>query len=302
VIAADQSGNGAVYKLLALGTNGQGTFIFATNFHTGTVDIFDLSFHLVHFGHNAFVDPTKGPDAIPSNFAPFGVRNFNGTLFVTYAEQDAAKHDDVAGVGNGFIDEVDTSGNFIRRFVSRGLLNSPIGATIAPANFGPFSNDVLIGNFGDSHVDPFDPVTGKSLGPLSDSNGNPLVLNGGFKQTAAKGLWGIGFGTGAGGAGAGTLYFAAGINAENDGLFGMVNFDSRGNHHSLASPASPSAGAQSFPATSNRSRGMAASNPNAVQSDLFFAAVAEADQPMPISGHRTAAHKELDGLELVSNP
>lgn len=223
VIAADQSGNGAVYKLLALGTNPQGTFIFASNFHNGTVDIFDSNFHLVHFGPSAFVDPTTGPDAIPSNFAPFGVKNFNGTLFVTYAEQDAAKHDDVAGVGNGFIDEYDTSGNFIRRFATRGLLNSPIGAAIAPANFGPFSNDVLIGNFGDSRVNAFDPKTGRFLGQLTDKQGNPLVLNGGFKETDSKGLWGIGFGNGQGGAGANTLFFADGINEEKDGLFGAVN-------------------------------------------------------------------------------
>jgi uncharacterized protein (TIGR03118 family) len=222
VIAADQSGNGAVYKLLALGTNAQGTFIFATNFHNGTVDVFDSSFHLVHFGPNAFVDPTTGPNAIPSDFAPFGVKNFNGMLFVTYAKQDADKHDDVAGVGNGFIDEFDTSGTFIRRFATRGLLNSPIGATIAPANFGQFSNDVLIGNFGDSHVNAFDPTTGKFLGQLTDTHGNPLVLNGGFKETDTKGLWGIGFGNGAGGAATNTLFFAAGINEEMDGLFGKV--------------------------------------------------------------------------------
>jgi uncharacterized protein (TIGR03118 family) len=98
VIVADQSGNGAVYKLLALGTNAQGTFIFASDFHNGTVDIFDSHFNLVHFGPDAFVDPTTGMDAIPSDFAPFGIKNFNGNLFVTYAKQDAAKHDDVAGV------------------------------------------------------------------------------------------------------------------------------------------------------------------------------------------------------------
>jgi uncharacterized protein (TIGR03118 family) len=141
----------------------------------------------VHFGPNAFVDPSSGADAIPSDFAPFGVKSFNGTLFVTYARQDAARHDDVAGVGNGFIDEFDTSGNFIRRFATRGLLNSPIGATISPANFGQFSNDVLIGNFGDSHVNAFGPATGAFLGRLTDAQGNPLVLNGGFKETDTKG-------------------------------------------------------------------------------------------------------------------
>ena len=221
VIAADRSGDGAVYKLLALGTNAQGTFIFASDFHNGTIDIFDSSFNSVSFGANAFVDPTTGPNAIPSDFAPFGVKNFGGTLFVTYAKQDADKHDDVAGVGNGFIDEFDTSGNFIRRFATRGLLNSPIGATIAPANFGQFSNDVLIGNFGDSHVNAFD-ATGTFLGQLTDTQGNPLILNGGFQETDTKGLWGIGFGNGEDGAGTNEMFFASGINDENDGLFGKV--------------------------------------------------------------------------------
>ena len=222
VIAADQSGNGAIYKLLALGTNTQGTFIFASDFHNGTIDIFDSSFNLVRFGANAFVDPTTGADAIPSDFAPFGVKNFGGTLFVTYAKQDADKEDDVAGVGNGFIDEFDTSGNFIRRFATRGLLNSPIGAAIAPANFGQFSGDVLIGNFGDSHVNAFDPASGAFLGQLTDTQGDPLILNGGFQETDTKGLWGIGFGNGADGAGVDEMFFAAGINEENDGLFGKV--------------------------------------------------------------------------------
>ncbi len=238
VIAADQSGNGAVYKLLTLGTNAQGTFIFATNFHNGTIDVFNSSFQIVHFGPNAFVDPTTGPDAIPSDFAPFGVKNFNGTLFVTYAEQDADKHDDVAGVGNGFIDEFDTSGHFIRRFATRGLLNSPIGATIAPANFGRFSNDVLIGNFGDSHVNAFDPVTGQFLGQLTDAHGNPLALNGGAQETDTKGLWGIGFGDGQGGTDPNALYFAAGVHDEADGVFGKVtvadrdrNLDERSRGH-----------------------------------------------------------------------
>jgi hypothetical protein len=131
------------------------------------------------------------------------------------------------------------------------LLNSPIGATIAPADFGQFSNDVLIGNFGDSHVNAFDPATGAFLGQLTDTQGNPLVLNGGFKQTDTKGLWGIGFGNGAGSAGTKTLFFASGINQENDGLFGSVNMASTGSDppadplsrhdplHVVASPSIP---------------------------------------------------------------
>jgi uncharacterized protein (TIGR03118 family) len=243
VIAADQSGNGAVYKLLAMGTNGGSTFLYASNFHNGTVDVFDSNFHLVHFSPTAFVDPTTGPDAIPSDFAPFGVKNFNGTLFVTYAKQDAARHDDVEGVGNGFIDEFDTAGHFLRRFATRGTLNSPIGAAIAPAGFGPFGGDILIGNFGDSHVNVFSP-SGQFLGQLSDTHGHPLVLNGGFPETNTKGLWGIGFGNGVDGAGTKSLFFAAGINLENDGLFGMVNVARHGHDDGTDDSASSPGGKQ----------------------------------------------------------
>jgi len=229
VIGADQSGNGAVYKLLAMGSNAQGNFLYATNFHNGTVDVFDKNFHLVHLA-GSFTDPTTGPLAIPKDFAPFGVKNINGTLFVTYAKQDAAKHDDVEGVGNGYIDEFDTSGHFIARFASQGTLNSPIGMAVAPANFGKFSNDLLVGNFGDSRVNAFDLKTGAFLGQLSDAQGHPLTLNGGFPETNLKGLWGIGFGNGHDGAATNTLFFAAGINAEADGLFGKVTVADNDHH------------------------------------------------------------------------
>src|SRR5262249_25787767 len=158
VIAADQSGNNAVYKLLAMGSSGGANYLYATNFHNGTVDVFDTHFAPHTISDGQFTDPNA-----PAGFAPFGVKNVNGTLFVTYAKQDAAKHDDVAGPGNGFSDEFKTDGTFIKRFASGsavqkgGLdeLNSPIGATFAPAGFGTFGGDLLIGNFGDSHVSAF---------------------------------------------------------------------------------------------------------------------------------------------------
>jgi uncharacterized protein (TIGR03118 family) len=235
VIAADQSASGAVYKLLSLDTNSHGTFILATDFRNGKIDIFDSSFHPVArgtdgFGPNAFADST-----IPSGFAPFGVKVFGDTVFVTYAKQDASKTDEVPGVGDGFIDEFDTSGSLIGRFASGGLLNDPIGATIAPAGFGPFGGDVLIGNFGDSKVNVFTP-SGQFLGQLSDRNGNPLILNGGVQETDTRGLWGIGFGNGQGGAGTTSLFFADGPNLENDGVFGMVNPDPAGNDPPSADP------------------------------------------------------------------
>ena len=143
-------------------------------------------------------------------------------LFVTYAKQDDAKHDDVAGVGNGFIDEFTLSGQLITRFASQGLLNSPHGMAVAPDNFGAFSNALLVGNFGDSKVNAFDLKTGAFLGQLTDAQGHPLILNGGFNESDTKGLWGITFGNGHGGAATNSLFFASGINDENDGLFGKV--------------------------------------------------------------------------------
>ncbi|HZU37729.1 MAG TPA: TIGR03118 family protein [Gemmataceae bacterium] len=216
ILAADQSSAGAVYKLLAMGSNSQGNFLFATDFHNGKIDVFDKNFKLVHLD-GSFSDPT-----LPAGFAPFGVKNIGGTLFVTYAKQDAARHDDVAGVGNGFIDEFDTEGHFLKRFASQGLLNSPIGMAVAPSNFGQFSGALLVGNFGDSHVSAFNLTTGEFLGQLTDAHGNPLVLNGGFHGPDTKGLWGIAFGNGRQGAATNALFFAAGINDEKDGVFGMV--------------------------------------------------------------------------------
>jgi uncharacterized protein (TIGR03118 family) len=228
VIGADLSDSGAVFKTLTLGTNAHGNVIFTSDFHNDQVDIFDKNFQLV----GSFTDPN--PHA---GFAPFGVHNINGTLFVTFAKQDDPNnaHDDVEGPGNGFIDEFTTDGAFIKRFATGSalqpggldVLNSPFGAAVAPAHFGQFSSTpnnpvLLIGNFGSSQISAFNKNTGAYLGQLSDAQGNPLVLNGGISESDKKGLWGIRFGNGHGGADANTLFFAAGINAEADGLFGKV--------------------------------------------------------------------------------
>ena len=217
VIAADLSQTGAVFKTLTAGTVNGANYLFASDFHNGTVDVFDKNFQLHTFSEDQFTDPS-----IPAGFAPFGLKNVNGTLFVTYAKQDAARHDDVAGVGNGFIDEFTLSGQLITRFASQGLLNSPHGIAVAPDNFGQFSNALLVGNFGDSKVNAFDLKTGAFLGQLTDAQGHPLILNGGFQENDTKGLWGLTFGNGNGGAATNSLFFAAGINDENDGLFGKV--------------------------------------------------------------------------------
>src|SRR5260221_9444998 len=196
--SADKS-PGAVYKGLAIGSNASGTFLYATNFRAGTVDVFDSSFHQVSLA-GSFTDPNLQP-----GYAPFGIANLNGDLYVTYALQNAAKHDDVAGPAHGFVDIYDTNGNLIRRLVTRGRLNSPWGLAIAPADFGRFSNDLLVGNFGDGRINAVDPATGDFLGQLRDADNKPITIDG---------LWGLDFGNDANAGPSTTLFFTAGPHSE----------------------------------------------------------------------------------------
>jgi uncharacterized protein (TIGR03118 family) len=207
-LEVDNSASSAVYKGLAEGNNGSGNFLYATNFRAGTIDVFNSSFQQVHLS-GSFTDPN-----IPAGFAPFGIANINGQLFVTYALQNAEKHDDVAGPGNGFVDVFDTNGNLLRRFASNGTLNSPWGMTLAPANFGQFSNDLLVGDFGDGRINAFNPTTGTFLGQLTDASNTPVTI---------QGLWGLTFGNGGKAGATNTLFFTAGINGEADGLFGSLS-------------------------------------------------------------------------------
>jgi uncharacterized protein (TIGR03118 family) len=217
---------GAVYKGLTLFTEPSGStlpagdYLVATNFRSGNLDFFDSGFKPVTLPAGAFQDPT-----LPAGYAPFGVQTINGNLFVTYALQTADKHDDVEGPGHGFVDEYNAAGMMIKRIGGTGVqpeLNSPWGLTMAPATFGKFGGDLLVGNFGDSHVSAFDPTSGAFLGQLSDAKGQPLVLNGGFHGTDTKGLWALQFGNGAAAGSKNTLFFTAGINDEQNGLFGSL--------------------------------------------------------------------------------
>jgi uncharacterized protein (TIGR03118 family) len=212
VLAVDKS-PGAVYKGLAFGTNAQGIFLFATNFRAGTIDAFAPN------GSNGFraTTPQEVPgnltdSGIPDGFAPFGIQNIGGVLFVTYAEQNAQKHDDVPGQGHGFVDMFDTDGNLLKRFVSRGQLNSPWGVARASFTFGDFSGDILVGNFGDGTINAYDPATGNFRGTVRDVNNKPLFIDG---------LWTLTLGGGQN-SNPNTLYFTAGPNGETDGLFGTI--------------------------------------------------------------------------------
>ena len=199
----------AVYKGLAIGSNSQGTFLYAANFRAGTVDVFDTSFHHVTLA-GSFSDP-----GIKVGFAPFGIANLGGQLYVTYAKQDATLHDDVAGPANGFVDVFDTNGNLVRRAATRGRLNSPWGVAIAPAGFGRFSGDLLVGNFGDGRINVIDPATGEFIDQLRGPDNRALVIDG---------LWAIVFGSGSTNSGpANALFFTAGLDGESHGLFGRID-------------------------------------------------------------------------------
>jgi uncharacterized protein (TIGR03118 family) len=197
----------AVYKGLTIArTHGQ-TYLYASNFHDGTVDVFNSQFQLVHL-RGDFHDP-----GIPAGFAPFGIQAIHGLIFVTYAKQNAAKHDDVGGPGNGFIDIYSKQGFLVKRLASHGDLNSPWGLALAPDEFGPFSRDLLVGNFGDGLIHAYDLFSGRPDGALLDQQGQPIQIDD---------LWALKFGTDTTG-GEHTLLFSAGINDEKDGLVGSIN-------------------------------------------------------------------------------
>lgn len=214
---AQAPAHGAIYKGLAIDSDTNGQFLYATDFHNGAVDIFDASFHAVTIP-GAFTDPT-----LPAGFAPFGIQNIAGTIYVTYALQDEDKEDDVAGPENGFVDAFTTTGVFIRRVASMGELNSPWGLALAPADFGRFSGDLLVGNFGDGRIHAFDPGTLTSngefeaVGLLHSAAGKPIQIDG---------LWALQFGHGTSATSANgltnTLFFTAGPAEEEHGLFGSI--------------------------------------------------------------------------------
>jgi uncharacterized protein (TIGR03118 family) len=202
----------AVYKGLALASVGPSNYLYATNFHSGHIDVFEGDFNRLRFpsgpfSRRAFTDPN-----LPAGFAPFGIQLINGALYVSYAKQDAHRHDDVAGPGNGFVDVYSTSGVLQTRLISGGALNSPWGLVLAPSSFGGFGGDLLVGNFGDGTIHAYDPVRGTLLGALTNTDGNPITIDG---------LWGLRFGNGTFGA-PGALVFTAGIAAESHGLLGEI--------------------------------------------------------------------------------
>ncbi len=207
---ADNSGAGAVYKGLALGNNAGSSYLYAANFHSGAIDVFHDPAAPPLTG--TFTDPT-----LPAGFAPFNVQNIGSSLLVTYAVVDPLNpKDDLPGPGFGIVDRFDLNGNLLQRLISNGPLsplNAPWGLALAPSNFGEFSNDLLVGNFGDGRINAFDPTTGAFIGTMTDKDGNPIEIDG---------LWGLSFGNGVNGGDLDKLYFTAGPEDETHGLFGSL--------------------------------------------------------------------------------
>jgi uncharacterized protein (TIGR03118 family) len=206
---AVNNNNGAVYKGLAEASAGGANYLYAANFHAGTIEVYDKNFVAHSFGSNAFVDTS-----IPSGYAPFNVQLIPGNkLVVTYAKQDADKHDDVPGPGNGFVDVYDTSGNLQFRLTHVLFLNSPWGVAVAPQNFSGFAGDLLIGNFGSGLITAFNASNGNFVGNMLNVNDLPVEIDG---------LWGITFGNGGSGGPTNTLFFTAGSFGESHGIFGSI--------------------------------------------------------------------------------
>lgn len=196
----------AVYKGLAIATKGGTTRLYAANFHTGKIDVFNDSFAPTTVP-GGFADPN-----LPADFAPFNVQEIAGFLVVSFAQQDPNSSDELHGPGLGYVDVFDTQGHLIRRLISQGALNAPWGLAVAPRHFGPFSGDLLVGNFGDGAINAYDPRTGAFRGTLQNKDGNQIKING---------LWALRFGNGVIGTPQ-SLLFTAGIGDEEHGLFGEI--------------------------------------------------------------------------------
>jgi uncharacterized protein (TIGR03118 family) len=199
-------GTAAVYKGLTFAQLNGANVLYAANFRAGTVEVYDTNFNPVALDPGAFTDPK-----LPAGFAPFNVQAINGNIFVTFALQNAAKNSQQNGPGLGFVEEFDPSGKSLLRFDHGTYLDAPWGVALAPSNFGAFSNDLLIGNFGSGTMIAFDPTTGAAKGSLRNAKG---------KAIQTPGLWALSFGLGGNAGPTNWLYFTAGIKGQAHGVFG----------------------------------------------------------------------------------
>jgi uncharacterized protein (TIGR03118 family) len=208
---------GAVYKgaTIAQMTAGGPFFLYVANIRSGRIEVYDTNFNSVNLGGNegdkeddqAFLDRE-----IPEGFAPFNVQEVNGNLYVTYAKQNATKHDDFDFPGFGFVDKFSSNGKLLQRLEHGPWLNAPWGVALAPTNFGSFSNHLLIGNAGSGQIAVYDINSGRFDGLLRDANGHAIQNDR---------LWALRFGNDHAAGPSNWLFFTAGISDEAHGLFGF---------------------------------------------------------------------------------
>jgi uncharacterized protein (TIGR03118 family) len=212
VLEVDNSDNGsasgAVYKGATTADINGARYLYVTNFRAAKVEVYDTNFHRFHFGEDAFDD-----ESIPAGFAPFNIQNIGGSLFVTYAKQDGPRHDDVPGEGLGYVDIFSPAGKLEGRLQYGPWMNAPWGVVWTPRDFGEFSNSILVGNFGSGWIAAFNGFTREFIGFMKNPDNSLVTIDG---------LWSLTFGNGGTAGPSTTLYFSAGINGEQDGLFGTL--------------------------------------------------------------------------------
>ncbi len=203
---------GAAYKGGTIATvtspsGEQSTFLYVANFSSGKVEIYDTNFKPVNFD-DAFVNDT------PGNYAPFNVQNIGGNIYVAYAQQGSGKHFEQVGSGRGLVKVFSPTGKLLLTLQRGQYMNAPWGLALASGDFGSYSHDLLVGQFGSGEITVFDPLTGNYLGTLNGADNTPLKIDG---------LWALAFGNDQTAAGPATsLYFSAGPNHEANGLFGSI--------------------------------------------------------------------------------
>jgi uncharacterized protein (TIGR03118 family) len=198
----------SVFKGATLAVNNGATFLYAADFRKGEVAVFDSSFNPVAKGPGAFKDTR-----VPAGFAPFNVQNIGGNLFVTYAKQNAAKHDPVGGAGFGFVTVFHADGTLAMRLEQGEWLNAPWGVALSPSDFGPFSHHILVGQFKSGTIAAYNAVSGRFEGQFRDTADKVLAIDG---------LWALSFGDSFTAGSPITLFFTAGIQDEAHGLFGTL--------------------------------------------------------------------------------
>lgn len=208
VVAVEAPDEGSAYKGLAIAETDDGTFLYAANFEAGRIDVFDEDFAPIVLDDEAFVDPD-----LPENYVPFGIQTLEDRIYVTYAQADEDREDEVAGPGKGYVSVFEPDGTFIERVASQGTLNAPWGVVLAPESFGQFGGALLVGNFGDGRINAYDADSFEFLGQLEDARGEPIAIDG---------LWGLVFGNDEEAGSSRVLYFTAGPDDEEHGLFGRI--------------------------------------------------------------------------------